>query len=292
MSFHISNDGVARACKAQSPASCPVTLESVVPEHFDTLEAAQNAYENVMEQKNRYNLVKSVEKDKTNAKNEQIEQDGQNKTQQFTYVSQETLQNFKNHITQVKPLFNDYEHDYSSYNPDDRKGEREFINNYDPTKYTSEKVSSTADNIILRVDPQDDELKVLMIQRGGHPFKNCWAHPGGFIDFVKDDAGNITGKESPDVAAKRELEEETGMVLPAKQMAFVKKYDHPGRDPRMDVHMNTHVVLLDHDKDFAAADDASDAKYVSVKDIYSGKVDIAFDHKQSIKDALLFVENS
>lgn len=53
-----------------------------------------------------------------------------------------------------------------NYSPDERPGEREFIENYDPKKYTDRDVSQTADNIILWVDPEDEKLKVLMIQRG------------------------------------------------------------------------------------------------------------------------------
>ena len=42
--FHISQDGVARRCTAQSPESCTAT-SSELSEHYDTKEEAQKAYE-------------------------------------------------------------------------------------------------------------------------------------------------------------------------------------------------------------------------------------------------------
>ena len=38
----------------------------------------------------------------------------------------------------------------------------------------------TADMIVLTDEP---EPKILLIQRGGEPFKGCWAFPGGFMDI-------------------------------------------------------------------------------------------------------------
>ena len=57
----------------------------------------------------------------------------------------------------------------------------------------------TVDCIIFAI--HENDLKVLLIQRGADPYKNHWALPGGFVEI----------NESVDVAAERELAEETGM---------------------------------------------------------------------------------
>jgi len=280
MFYHVSNDGVPRVCHATSPSKCPISKSGDLKEHFmDTVEAAK-AYENHMESKNSKNILQKTKSSKNDS------------TGSFSYVDSDTVNLFKNKIQELYPLFKNYSHDYTNYNPDERPGEREFIENYNPKKYTDKDVSYTADNIILRVDPEDNVLKVLMIKRGGHPYKNHWAHPGGFIDDIKDGTGSIMRSETRFEAASRELKEETGMIVEPHQMDAVNVYKHHGRDPRMDVHMNTHVVLMDEEREFEAADDATDAKYIPVSDIYSDKIDVAFDHKLSIKDALNFVIKS
>jgi len=48
----------------------------------------------------------------------------------------------------------------------------------------------------------DDAGRILLVRRNREPGKNQWALPGGFIEL----------RESPDAAAKRELEEECGIV--------------------------------------------------------------------------------
>ena len=48
----------------------------------------------------------------------------------------------------------------------------------------------------------DDAGRLLLVRRNREPGKNQWALPGGFIEL----------RESPDAAAKRELEEECGIV--------------------------------------------------------------------------------
>lgn len=168
---------------------------------------------------------------------------------------------------------------------------REFVENYDASLYTSEKTSYTADNVILWRDPSDAKLKVLMIKRGGHPFKGAWAHPGGFIDTIRDENGDVR-RESREEAAARELEEETKVKMSPSMMVPVATYDRPGRDPRMDVHMNTHVVVISESLDFSPSDDADDAEFVPIEEIYDGSREIAFDHRLSIKDALNFVRRA
>ena len=45
-----------------------------------------------------------------------------------------------------------------------------------------EKPSLTVDMVLLCYNKEADQLKVLLIQRKGHPFRNSWALPGGFVN--------------------------------------------------------------------------------------------------------------
>ena len=58
----------------------------------------------------------------------------------------------------------------------------------------------TADCVVIT---KDDNPKVLLIQRGCEPFKECWAFPGGFMNM----------EETTEQCAIRELEEETGLKV-------------------------------------------------------------------------------
>merc|ERR1711916_268875 len=57
----------------------------------------------------------------------------------------------------------------------------------------------TVDCVVFGLE--EDTLKVLLIQRGAEPFQGQWAFPGGFVEM----------DETLQEAARRELEEETGL---------------------------------------------------------------------------------
>ena len=61
-------------------------------------------------------------------------------------------------------------------------------------------------DIVLMCYNKEDQLKVLLIQRKGHPYRNSWALPGGFVQ--KD--------ESTGESVLRETKEETGVVISKK----------------------------------------------------------------------------
>ena len=64
--------------------------------------------------------------------------------------------------------------------------------------------------------------EVLLIKRKNDPFKDHWALPGGFVDLNED----------PLLAARRELAEETGLIINTAYLHISKTYNNLGRDPR------------------------------------------------------------
>lgn len=75
----------------------------------------------------------------------------------------------------------------------------------------------TADCVVVR-----SESEVLLVRRGGEPFRGCWALPGGFMEM----------DETIEHCAVRELEEETGLRFAERDLRLVGVYSAPGRDPR------------------------------------------------------------
>lgn len=153
--------------------------------------------------------------------------------------------------------------------------EAEFLKNYQPGKYAP--MAVTVDNVIFTI--HHNELSVLLIKRGGHPYKDHWALPGGFKN----------PNESLQEAALRELKEETDLDPEHVHLEQLGSYGDPGRDPRMDVVSVAFVALGPNPGDPTGGDDASDARFFAVRDILSpadeeDRVLLAFDHLQIIRD--------
>jgi 8-oxo-dGTP diphosphatase len=132
--------------------------------------------------------------------------------------------------------------------------EKEFLEQYRPGKY--EKPSVTVDMLILGINETLSNLKLLLIQRKNHPFIDCWALAGGFINI----------DESAYTAACRELEEETGLKnIYLEQLCTMSE---PDRDPRMRVIDIAYMALLpmsDVENKVKAGDDAKDALWFDVE---------------------------
>lgn len=131
------------------------------------------------------------------------------------------------------------------------KEEEQFLRNYDSSKYQNPALA--ADTALFAID--GDKLKILLIKRGGFPYKDCWALPGGFVNIDEDIAD----------AAKRELVEETGIDVPYIEQAAV--WGKPGRDPRQRVITVSFVAMVELDAVKAkAGDDASQAEWFAISD--------------------------
>lgn len=138
--------------------------------------------------------------------------------------------------------------------------EKEFLEKYDDEKY--EKPSVTADINILSVFEEKvdnyrklatKKLKILLIKRGEHPFKDMYALPGGFV----------RKQETIDEAAYRELKEETSIECTFLQQ--LKTFSTPNRDPRRWVITCAYMALIDGKRYFIkGGDDAKEAVWFDV----------------------------
>jgi len=127
----------------------------------------------------------------------------------------------------------------------------------------------TVDAVVFGLDEED--LKVLLIQRDREPFQGKWALPGGF--------GRV--EESLEDAVRRELEEETGVAQVFLEQLYT--FGAPNRDPRERVVSVAYYALVKlSDHRIKAATDARDAAWFAV----SEATNLAFDHDRILAVAL------
>jgi len=130
------------------------------------------------------------------------------------------------------------------------------------------KIFVTVDAVVFRKTANNHRL--LLIKRKNEPFKNAWALPGGFVEEEED----------LETAAKRELQEETGVII--NQMEQLKAFGIPGRDPRQRTVSIAFMAFADDTHVAKAADDAAEADWFPIDDL----PELAFDHLQIINFAL------
>jgi 8-oxo-dGTP diphosphatase len=116
-----------------------------------------------------------------------------------------------------------------------------------------------------------DALQVLLVRRKHAPFADRWALPGGFVNMDED----------LDVAARRELQEETGVKC--AYLEQFRAFGKPGRDPRERViSIAFYVLVKPEDYALCASSDASDASWFSLNALPP----LAFDHPEILAAAL------
>lgn len=122
----------------------------------------------------------------------------------------------------------------------------------------------------------DADLHILLIRRGNPPYQGMWALPGGYVE-ADEDAGT---------AAHRELTEETGIPDHHLHLEFVAPYTAPDRDPRSRTASFAYMALVPEVPPTAAGGDADDAELHPVSAVLDGTIEVAFDHRTIITDAL------
>jgi 8-oxo-dGTP diphosphatase len=129
----------------------------------------------------------------------------------------------------------------------------------------------TADALVFR--KTDGNIEVLLIKRGHDPFVGMWASPGGFIEM----------EETPETAAVRELQEETG--LSGVELLQFHTYGAVDRDPR---HRTIAIAYAgfstNNDAKINGGDDAADARWFNINKLPA----LAFDHDMIVADAIAF----
>jgi 8-oxo-dGTP diphosphatase len=138
-----------------------------------------------------------------------------------------------------------------------------------PYVYDHPRAALTVDCVVFALD--DEELKVLSIQRGQPPFEGKWALPGGFVRL----------DETLEEAARRELSEETGLKKIFLEQLYT--FGAVDRDPRERVVSVAYYALVNlRDHEVQAATDARAAAWFGVHDLPT----LAFDHAEILNMAL------
>ena len=147
--------------------------------------------------------------------------------------------------------------------------EEEFLAQYDASKWPHPAL--TSDTALFRSTA--DGMQILLIRRSNHPFKGCWALPGGFAE----------PGETIEETAARELREEVGVE--GANLQLVGIYSKPNRDPRDWVVTVAYAAILPEAYAVVAGDDAAEARWFNTEDVQAME-NLAFDHNEIIADAI------
>ncbi|HWQ15841.1 MAG TPA: NUDIX domain-containing protein [Roseiflexaceae bacterium] len=144
----------------------------------------------------------------------------------------------------------------------------ETAETYDATRY--ERPSVTVDVVIFTLIER--ALHVLLVRRKRWPYEGMWAIPGGFVQM----------DESLETAARRELEEETGVRDIYLEQLYT--FGDPHRDPRTRVISVAYIALVRADKQkLRVSEESMDVRWFPVSRLPG---QLAFDHDTILATAL------
>ncbi len=118
---------------------------------------------------------------------------------------------------------------------------------------------------------------IVLIKRKNPPYKECWAFPGGFVEYG----------ETTENAVLREIYEETNLRTKIKHLLGV--YSDPDRDPRGHT-VSVVYVLEPIGGTLKGSDDAKEAKLFNIEEVKN--LDLAFDHKKIFYDYLNYLKKT
>lgn len=131
------------------------------------------------------------------------------------------------------------------------------------------------DLVILTL--RDSCLQVLLVERGGEPYKGALALPGGFLQHAEEDIA---------IAAHRELAEEADLNIETLRLEQLGVYGDPGRDPRGRVVSVAYLAIAPRLPEPVAGTDAASAGWRPAGEVLSGGLELAFDHRRIIEDGV------
>lgn len=146
--------------------------------------------------------------------------------------------------------------------------EKEFLNSYNKNEY--EKPSVAVDLLVFTV--KDDRLKIVLVRRNEHPFKDMLSLPGVFVGI----------NETLDEAAARGAREEAGLA----DIYFEQLYTWGDidRDPRMRIISVSYLSLTPAEKlTLSAGSRTSSAELYDVEELLASDEELAFDHRKIIE---------
>jgi 8-oxo-dGTP diphosphatase len=141
--------------------------------------------------------------------------------------------------------------------------------------WSAPSVLITVDLVILTL--RGSELRILLIERGVEPFQGRQALPGGFLNHLGEDIL---------AAAHRELREEANLDASRLHLEQLGTYGAPDRDPRGRIVTVAYLAIAPDLPEPVAGTDAAGASWEPVEAVLSGRLELAFDHRQIVVDGV------